>query len=345
MGHDARFPAELPFSARVSSDAWRREADAWIGETVAVLGGRVLAVTQPRVRPWSTQLVAETELPDGPGQFWFKANCRAQSFEPALQSSIATLLPGSVMAPVAIDPERGWMITADHGVTLGDARGEAGASADDWLVAVEEWTGVQRAVAARAAEFIALGVPDCSPATVPQRFELMLERVLGLPAGHPSAPDADTAAALRAARPGVADAVATLVASGLPATLQHGDLHPWNVFAAAPGEGGRLRAFDFGDAQWAHPAEAVLIPIAIMEHAGLDPAPVVDAFHRAWAGDTDADADWAAVLAAAEISQAVNRSLTWWDCLAEANDDETAEWGEAMLRHLSRVLDPSDRPA
>lgn len=328
-----------PFSAEVTSTDWRDAATDWASSALAPLGARITAVAQPRVRPWSTQLVVDAEQGGAAARFWFKANCRAQAFEPGLQAFLASVLPDAVAPPVAVDPDRGWMLTADHGATLKEARGDAGATAGDWLEVVAEWALVQRALVDRGTEIAGIGVPDCSPETVPARFEVMLERVLALPAGHPSAPDRATASDLRGARARVAEAASTLAGSGLPATLQHGDLHPGNVFATGADEPGPLRVFDFGDAQWAHPVEAILIPMAVMEHGGLDPAPVEAAFRRAWAeaGTLD-DASWAELVAAAEVTQAVNRSLTWWDCLAESDEQETAEWGEAVLRHLVRVL-------
>ncbi|GAA1775979.1 phosphotransferase [Agromyces lapidis] len=327
----------------MTSDGWHDAATAWAASALGERGAGVTAVAQPRVRPWSTQLVIDAGRGEEAARFWFKANCRAQAFEPGLQAFLASVLPDAVADPIAADPERGWMLTADHGATLREARGEAGATAHDWLAVVAEWARVQRALVGRAEEIAALGVPDCSPGTVPARFELMLERVLGLAPGHPSAPGDETASALRAARPRVAEAAETLAASGLTPTLQHGDLHPGNVFAAAAGEPGRLRVFDFGDAQWAHPVEAILIPTAVMEYGGLDPTPVEAAFRGAWAESGALDDDrWAELVAAAEITQAVNRSLTWWDCLAEASGSETSEWGESVLRHLSRVLGRDD---
>lgn len=332
-----------PFSALVTTGDWYDAAVAWASAALAPLGAHVTSVAQPRVRPWSTQLVIDAEQRGRGARFWFKANCRAQAFEPGLQAFLAGVLPDAVAAPVAVDAERGWMLAADHGATLREARGDSGATGEDWLEVVAEWARVQRVLVDRTEEVVDLGVPDCSPGTVPARFELMLERVLGLPAGHPSAPDDATASALRGARSRVAEAAATLAASGLPSTLQHGDLHPGNVFATAAGERGRLRVFDFGDAQWAHPVETMLIPAAVMEYGGLDPAPVDAAFRRVWAEHVVLDDDrWAELVAAAEVTQAVNRSLTWWDCLAEASDAEAEEWGESTLRHLSRVLGRRD---
>lgn len=328
-----------PFSAEVTSREWRDAAAGWASSALAPLGARITDVAQPRVRPWSTQLVVDAEQGGAAARFWLKANCRSQAFEPGLQAFLADVLPDAVAPPVAIAPERGWMLTADHGATLREARGDAGATAGDWLEVVADWALMQRSLVDHGAEIAGIGVPDCSPETVPARFEVMLERVLALPAEHPSAPDRATASDLRGARARVAEAASTLAGSGLPATLQHGDLHPGNVFAAGADEPGRLRVFDFGDAQWAHPVEAILIPMAVMEAGGLDAAQVEAAFRRVWAeaGALD-DGRWTELVAAAEVTQAVNRSLTWWDCLAEADGAETAEWGEAVLRHLARVL-------
>ncbi|MCD5347606.1 phosphotransferase [Agromyces sp. S2-1-8] len=330
--------SNAPFSVEVSSEAWRAEADRWIAESLAGRDVVVVGTRQPRVRPWSTQLVVEVAGPSGAARYWFKANCRAQSFEPALQARLATLLPGDVDAPIAADPSRGWMLTADRGATLADRHDPA---AEDWSRVIDEWARVQRSLAGRSAEVLGAGVPDCSPGTVPARFAELLGLVLALPTGHPSAPDAATAASLVAAADRVALAAEALDEGGLPATLQHGDLHPGNVFASDDASDG-LRLFDFGDAQWAHPVEALLVPRAVMEYRGIDPEPVVAGFREAWADVARFDdAEWARLVAAAETTHAVNRAHTWWGCLAQATDDETAEWGEAVLRHLSRVLGPS----
>ena len=108
----------MAFSEVVSAPAWRAEAEDWVRAQVAESGGRVVGdITQPRVRPWSTQLVVPTDA----GRLWFKANCPALAFEPAVHRTLARLDPGEVDEPVAVDAERGWMLTRDRGTTLGDS--------------------------------------------------------------------------------------------------------------------------------------------------------------------------------------------------------------------------------
>ena len=321
MGH--------PFSEHVASDAWRREVEDWIGEQLERDGRTVTGeITQPRVRPWSTQLVVPT---DG-GPLWFKANCPSMAFEPLLQAELARIVPDAVDAPFAVDAERGWMVTADRGTTLGDSHEP---TADDWRLLLTEAARIQRIVADHRDELLATGLPDCSPSTVPERFDRIIDTFAALPAEHPSHVSPDVEIDLRAKRNAVAEAAALLVESSLPATWQHGDLHPWNVFA--PAEGG-LRIFDFGDGQWSHAIEVLSVPYGWIEaRTQLAWGDLVGAYADEWGLD---EADLAGQWEASALTQPVNRALTWWACLAGATAEEWTEWGDAPLYHLKRVLEP-----
>jgi len=51
-----------PFSERVAGEVWRREVEDWIGRQLDAAGQTATgAITQPRIRPWSTQLVVPTD--------------------------------------------------------------------------------------------------------------------------------------------------------------------------------------------------------------------------------------------------------------------------------------------
>ena len=319
-----------PFSHRVTTPGWREEAERWIAEQLAEAN---LTPTGPleqrRVRAWSTQLVVPT---DG-GTVWFKANCVAQAFEPRLQALLAEIAPDEVDEPLAVDAERAWMLTRDRGATLGESRTPTAA---DWRRVVRAWATLQRHVADHGRAVIGAGVPDCSPATVPDRLDCMISVLSGLADDHPARITVDVADRLREARPLVDAAARTLADSPLPATLQHGDLHLWNVFAVD----GELRLFDFGDAQWAHPLESLCIPWAVTRHDSTAPWPeLLASYHEPWGELLTLD-EMTELMAAAMLTQPVNRSLTWWECLAEATEEEWLEWGEAPARHLANVLEP-----
>ena len=316
------------FSERVTSAQWLDDARSWISDRAAVAGIALTGpVEQRRVRPWSTQLVAPTS--DGP--LWFKANCPSMTFEPALHALLADVAPDLVAAPLALDVDRGWMLTADRGLTLGDTRSP---TTDDWRGALASMGDLQRRVADLRDEVLATGVVDCSPATVPGRLDELVEGLRALPADDPSHLDADDASRVLARRPAVVAAAETLEASALPVTLQHGDLHPWNTFAD-------LRVFDFGDVQWAHALEVLSVPWRIV--AETDDL-VWDELAEAWADVWDAprpgsDA-FATLFAAATLTESVSRAQTWRDALVSATDAERADLGDAPRLHLLRLLEP-----
>lgn len=317
-----------PFSERVTGTEWRGEVEAWIREQLDRHGDTMTGpIEQPRVRPWSTQLTVPTTA----GLLWFKASCAALAFEPRLHDELAALAPGSVDVAYATQSDRGWLLTRDRGATLGDSHEP---TAEDWRRLLSEAATLQRTLATASERMLATGLPDCSPPTVVDRFDRLVEVLAALPEDDPSHLDSDLGARLRGRRPAIADAAQELEDSRLPSTWQHGDLHPWNAFAVAPGS---LRVFDFGDAQWAHATELLSVPYGwIAQRTTLVWAEVVEAYCDAWdMTPSDLEPQWVA----SGLTQPVNRAMTWWGCLAEASAAELAEWGKAPLHHLSRVLD------
>lgn len=318
-------------------------AVAWVAGRLAAAGLTVTGRAElTRDRPWSTQL----RVPTDAGPAWFKANCPGMAFEAALHARLADLLPDDVDVPLGVEPARGWLLTRDRGATLLDRRT---ATPQDWADLLEAWARVQHALAAHGADLAGTGLPQRRPEALPERHEAVVAALAALPAGHPGRPDAEQVTALVAAAPRVAAAARALADGALPVTLQHGDLHPGNVFATATG----LRIFDFGDAQWAAAAEALVVPWRVMEHDAAGGAPQTPdgvppwpgarrAYRTAWSGlghDLTEPA-LAALLAAALVGHAVHRAGTWLAGLAEATAQETQDWGEAPRAHLLTLLDP-----
>lgn len=317
---------ERTFSGTVTSPAWLDEARSWIHARSEDAGRRIVGpIEQRRVRPWSTQLVAPTDR----GLWWFKANNPSMVFEAGLHALLADLRPQDVPRPVAVDVERGWLLTEDRGVTLGD---DHPPTLDDWSGVVRTVAGLQRGLVDHADAVLATGVEDCSPATVPDRLERMVDALAGLPGDDPSHLTADDLAELARRRPELDDAVARLDASVVPSTLQHGDLHPWNAFTD-------LRLLDFGDAQWAHALEVLNVPYGwITAESSLPWEAVLGAYAAQWE-DVAGVRELRALFGATAFTHAVNRAATWWACLAHATPQERAEWGEAPRHHLLRILE------
>lgn len=318
-----------PFSELVAGDPWRHEAETWIAERLARHGHRINGdITQPRIRPWSTQLIVPTDV----GKVWFKANCPGSAFEAQVQQALAGLVPDDVDAPLSIDAARGWMLTRDHGPSLRDRHEPTVA---DWQEVVSQTARVQRALVDQKAPLIAAGLPDYSPPSVPERLDWLIERLMRLPADHPSHVSAELGGQLDRARPVVVDAAQRLEESPVPSTFQHGDAHPANVFLA----GERLRLFDFGDAQWAFAFEAMCVPHGwIVEKNVLPWDRVRDAYREHWT-DVVTHREYEALWHAATITHSVNRSATWWRAVQGATAAERVTWGHGPRLHLLDLLE------
>ncbi|MEO6411293.1 MAG: phosphotransferase [Pedococcus sp.] len=318
------------FSQWVATDAWRDEATTWIGDELAAVGRQMTGeVEQRRIRSWSTQLVVPTDR----GTVWFKGNCPALAFEPAVHRALASLEPDEVDDPLAIDDARGWMMTADRGATLGDSRD---ATLEDWQAVVRLAATLQRRVAGEGSTLRRAGLPDCSPSTVPARYQWLIEQLAALPGDHPSHLTDDVRAELEAGVSVVEDAVETLSAARLPVTLQHGDLHPRNVFAV----GSSLRMFDFGDAQWAHALEMLAVPYGYVTRLTTHPWPaVLSAYAQVWSDVID-PVELETLMTPAMVTHAVNRSFTWLGSVVGAQPHELAEWGDSPLYYLKLALQP-----
>ena len=199
-----------PWAAR----GWFAEAERWLRSTMERLG-RPLTGPVRQARVW--RLSCLLRAPTGDGDVWFKANTTSPLFvnEGVVMGALAGLFPGQVPAPLAVEPERGWMVLADFGEEVG------------WEAPMEVVEEVTQTYARMQVEATA-GLPGVDAATW-------------------LSPDEE--AGLRAAVPGLQARCAELAGHAVPPALVHGDLHLSNV-ARRPG--GYL-FFDWTDACVAHP--------------------------------------------------------------------------------------------
>lgn len=319
--------AQEPFTAMVASPQWRARAEAWIADALTQHG---VAITgefdQLRIRPWSTQITVPTDR----GLVWFKADCPAMAFEPALQATIARLVPGAVQAPLAISADEGWMLTHDQGPTLGDQRAPA---VEDWRRAVARVARVQRALADHRDELLAAGLPDAAPETVVDRFDRLVQVSEAAPPERTGRLAPEVADQLRARRGELMDACALLAESPVPSTWQHGDLHHHNLRDTGDG----IAFFDLGDGMWSHAVEVLAVPHGVVTEAGeIDWADVARAWCEVWEVESGHfDELWRA----SAFTHAVNRALTWHRALLTATTEEVVEWGDAVEHHLASMLD------
>lgn len=294
-----------PFTDEVTSAPWLANVTSWTAEALAEQGVDVVGPRrQVRVRPWSTQLV----VPTSAGHVWLKAGTPALAHEGALQAAVARLVPGAVTTPLAVHPTTGWILTADHGPSVADL---GPTSAQEWPAIAAAAARLQQALVPHADALAATGLPDASPSSAPERFDVLLA---GLAEGERGR--------LAPLRPRLVDACDELLDSPFPVIWQHGDLHPGNVVAGRgrPKTGATL--FDLGDSDLSLALEVLAVPRSLIEDEATWDA-VLAAYGDVWGvGEADTRRVWSSV----PWLHALNRTEAWQRALSRATPAEVEHW-------------------
>lgn len=286
--------------AEWGSPEYRASLRAWVEGVV----GPVVAMRQATLRPWATvwQLRTDDRL------FYAKQNCRGQLFDAHLHALLAELAPSYVVPVVAVDVERGLLLTPDQGRVFGASVAED--DLDSWCRLVVRAMELARSVAPHADELIATGMSRCR---VPDQVADLV--------------GADV------------DAVAAL---GLPDTLVHNDLHEHNAFDHPDG----LIFFDFADAVLAHPLSGLLVPLTVLADRLGEPGPfdprlqrVADAALEVWSDLTPVDELRAALPAALRLGR-LGRAESWARVIPDFTGSDVENFGDATDAWLARLPDP-----
>ncbi|MHA7209293.1 hypothetical protein [Arthrobacter sp. MDT1-65] len=321
-----------------ASPEWKAEADQWIDAALEAFGVRRLGPShQPRLRLWSTQLTVPTDH----GTLWFKENNPGQLAEASIMSLLGELAPDHVAAPLAIEPSRGWMLTADHGATLDSLDPDDPAA---WSRIAGDFADLQQLVAPHGERLTRAGLVLMNPEVAANFVENQLLLHTGLPAGHPLYLSAEEADAVVRGLPALHSAVDTLRGIPVPLSLDHNDLQARNCFL--PGaDTDPVRFFDFADAYWAHPFSALLVPVTEMcgrwGTTADDPRiqAVIGTYLERWTAYAPLADLRAAVEPALRLAR-VHRYGAWLRLLVYADDASMRSYAPAALHHLRTLAGP-----
>jgi hypothetical protein len=217
------------------------DAESWIRAHVDPVG----PIETDHERPWATVL----RVPIAGGVAWFKACAPVQAFEPRLSAQLFARYPDRVAEVLGHDEERAWLLLRDAGTPIG----AFGNPPEAWLVALPLYAELQRGEAAHTHDHLAHGVPDLRVATLPDRFDDLLQRELPL--------EREEIEQLREFAPRFAELCDELVEHDVPETVQHDDLHMSNVYA----QGEQLRVLDWGDSSISHPFASLVVTFRFLE--------------------------------------------------------------------------------
>ena len=326
-----------------SSRAWLDEALSWLDGVLADRGTpRIGPVDQPHQRPWATVL----RVPTTDGTVWLKATGPATAFEVRLYEVLARVAPDAVLRPIAVDVERAWIVLPDGGPPIGE-RLEGSAQLEALVAALADYGRLQRAVAPHVDELLAAGVADMRPAVLPERFDEAVE-VTAVAIEHAPRPgEAEMHERVAAMRPEVDAWCEQLAASRVPATIDHNDLHAWNVLG---GDGEPTRFYDWGDSVVAHAFAAMLVPLGIVRHE----LGITDARDPRLGRARDTYLDTFSELCRERIwsrrsrSRAGSRRSPARSCgrarlraAQEFGEEIADEWAHAHVETIAQFLDPS----
>ena len=187
---------------------------------------------------------------------WLKAGGRGTGFEAGLYALLHAVAPGRVLEPIALDVARGWVLLPDGGTALGDrlagpelsrrSRPCSRPTASSSATSRRTRSGCSRSASATCARRSCRGGSTrrsrwCAPTSAPPTAR-------GTSA-WPRWPQVDAWCAALVAAPGAP-------------SLDHNDLHPWNVLDGP-------RFYDWGDTVVAHPFASMLLGLGFVQRRVL----------------------------------------------------------------------------
>lgn len=204
-------------------------------------------------------------VPTHDGDLFLKQEAPLQAFEVPLTLALASRWPDRVPEVVAADVGRAWLLLRDGGVRVADSK-----RYDVFVQALRLYGELQVGEVPNADEFLRLGLPDVRLHVVTDAYEPFFERDHGL--------TPEEVRTLLALAPRYGQLCDELAALGLPASIQHDDLHEWNVYV----RGDRVGIYDWGDSSVAFPLWSWLKAFLALMDAGVDPEPTRVAYLAAW---------------------------------------------------------------
>lgn len=320
-------PAGVPTGRATWLDpTWRADILGWAEAELAARRRRIVGeVEHPHVRPWSTAI----RIPTDHGVAWCKGSGPGSAHEGPLLEVFRRHDVPHVLLPLAVHPDRPWLLFDDGGPTLRATRPDGTGDHDiaAWERILREYAALQRSMEGETgtAELLAAGVPDGRPVALSEQLARLLDDDVAWSrlTGEDAEAGPAARARLRAAMPEIAATAGELAGLGVAATVQHDDFHGGNILVGPDGD----RFFDWGDGIVAHPFGTLTATFNSIAHhterSHDDPVFAVlrDAYLDAWA-DAAPRGDLLRAVALAGDFGCIGRSLAWERALTGLEVDE-----------------------
>lgn len=315
---------------------WLAQVSAWIGECLEEHGWQITGPVEVlHQRPWSTFATLSTDR----GAVYFKAPAPAYGYEAALTAALARWRADCTVPLLGIDLQRGWLLSADAGVTLRSLT-RAAEQATHWLTVLPLYAELQIDMADRLPRLLGLGLRDRRLATLPQQYAALLDDEESLLLGQASGLTPDEHRRLRDLESDFRAACRQLASFGLPETLVHEEVHENNVIV----RDGRYTFTDWSDASVGHPffswlvTERTLVHWLHLEADGSELHRLRDAYLEPWTVYAPRGELLHALSLAYRLGM-VNRALSWHHGLASIPERYKADYADSVPGWLQDFLE------
>lgn len=266
-------------------------------------------------------------------RYYAKAVTDISRGEAKLSAFLAERHPGLVPDVIAIDQAQNWIL-------MRDIDGEALRERPDvsrYEAALRQYAQLQKQEAENIETYLSYGIPDRRPAKLKDEIRTYLpELCIGLDRHQ-----AESVLALEDELLAMCDELAT----GIPMSLEHGDLHGGNIFWRE--QTSDLCILDWGDATVTHP----FFSVRVFWNALYDLLPEEDevawyeqiqtmraTYLKEWLGVAPEDVLWRHLLIAEELG-CVYRALSWHVYVtkyrydAAQSSEKPAQWLNLLLEY------------
>jgi hypothetical protein len=315
---------------------------AWFSEQLGAAGVALVGeVELERERPWASVFRAETTA----GRLWLKACGEGTRFEVGLYELLVRIAPDRVLAPLALDVERAWIVLPDGGPLLADDTDEERLPGQ--LEGVfAQYAELQIAAADHVDDLLAIGVADMRPAVMTGRFDEAMAFVAPYLAQRGTSDEHAAYERLLLMPTAVARWSEQLTAAPGTPTLDHNDLHLWNIFRTDGPDGQQSRFYDWGDAVVAHPFASMLVGLGALKriHGWADDDPRMLRIRDAYLEPFGSLASHPELVETLELACRVGqiaRALVWARAVGEMGTAAPDTYQTAPMQHLANLLDDS----
>ncbi len=134
-------------------------------------------------------------------------------------------------------------------------------------LALGRYARVQRALEPRVDDLHRIGIADMTPGAMPARFDEAIKAGARYSRSSGDPADAESLERIAGHRATFVEWCEELANRPGGVSLDHNDLHPWNVLGS-PDQPEGLRFYDWGDSVIAHPFATTLVPLGVIARLG-----------------------------------------------------------------------------